>query len=60
MSISRELGHDLKNPIAVIGGYTSLLAESDTTPEQSNYITKIEEAQEKLLALIDSNIDLEN
>ena len=60
MSISRELGHDLKNPLTVIEGYVSLLAESDITPEQSNYISKIEEAQEKLLALIDSNTDSEN
>jgi len=55
MPISRQLAHDLKNPLTIINGYVSLLAESDLSVEQLNQIKKVQEAAMNLLKLIDDN-----
>lgn len=56
--ISRELAHDLKTPLTIIQGYSSLLQEDckdKTSPKMNDAIMKIRGAVEDMVTLIDKN-----
>ncbi len=46
------LTHDIKNPLTVIRGFASLLAEADMDPEQVEYIASIDHAGEMIEQLV--------
>ena len=55
------LSHELRTPINVIMGYTSLVADGmagPTTPEQREYLARALEGAETLLALVNDMLDM--
>lgn len=55
------LSHELRTPINVIMGYTSLVADEmagPTTPEQREYLGRVLEGAEALLALVNDMLDM--
>ncbi|ABM61155.1 PAS domain S-box protein [Halorhodospira halophila] len=52
------VSHDLRTPLNAIYGFTDLLQATELTPQQREYLGLCRSASEKLLALIDTLLDL--
>lgn len=52
-----NMSHEIRTPMNAIVGYTHLLSESATDPIQIDYLDKISEASEHLLAIINDILD---
>ncbi|MEL7435955.1 MAG: histidine kinase dimerization/phospho-acceptor domain-containing protein, partial [Chloroflexota bacterium] len=57
--LSKAIAHDLRNPIAALGGYADLVGRFGTlNPQQEKYITRIKQTSSKLHELVKSLVDL--
>ncbi len=54
-----NVSHDMRTPLNAILGYDKLALETEDTACRTEYLTKIQEAGETLLALINDTLDLQ-
>lgn len=53
-----SMSHELRTPLTAIQGYLKLLARTDTTAEQMDYLRTVQHSSESLLAIINDTLDL--
>lgn len=50
--VHSRINHDLRAPLTAIIGFAELLADTDLTPEQHNYVERILEATSKIIQML--------
>jgi len=53
-----NMSHEIRTPLNGIVGFTQLLKTTETTPEQEEFITIIENSSDNLLAIVNDILDL--
>jgi signal transduction histidine kinase len=56
--LAGRLGHDARNPLGIISGYASLLADQDLTEAQTEDVAQISRAATELLTMLTELRDL--
>lgn len=52
-----NMSHEVRTPLNAISGLTHLCAQTDVTPQQNNYLSKINAATSSLLGIINDILD---
>lgn len=52
-----DMGHEIRNPLNSVIGFTELLGETELTPEQVDYLEPIQAAGNHLRSLVDDLLD---